>query len=159
LTINHVSNEALKNAIEAMKGKQLKVGWNESAQYEKGGHVAGIAAQNEFGNPAKNIPARPFMRPTIAEYSGQWSEKMNMVSKQVIKGAITPNSAMEIFGDVVAGDIRKTISEVTSPPLKASTVQARRRKMANGKGVSTTIDKPLIDSAVMFNTLTSEVTK
>ena len=48
----------LEANINRIDKKVAKVGWFEKSRYETGEYVAEIAAQNEFGNPSKNIPAR-----------------------------------------------------------------------------------------------------
>ena len=66
------------------------------------------------------------------------------------------------------GHVRETISKVTSPALKQATIDARKRRLAD-KGKSVTgkkggagiagIAKPLVDTGILLNTLTSETEK
>lgn len=138
------------------KSKQLRVGWGEDARYDDGTSVAMIAAQNEFGNPGKSIPPRPFMRPAIAAHKLTWSNKMAQGAKTVFEGKRSIGEVFEALGLLVAGDIRKSITLVTGPALKASTVMARLRGKKQGKSVSLTVAKPLVDSGLMLNSITSE---
>lgn len=154
-----VSNSnKLEAAIRDIQNKQLKVGYNESAKYPDGTFVAVVAAQNEFGNPAKKIPPRPFFRPTIENRQQAWSQQMASGAKAILNGTKDAMSVLDAIGLGVAGDVRKSISKVSAPSLKESTVKARLRGKKQGKAVSLTIAKPLVDTGYMLNSLTSEVT-
>ena len=135
--------DELKRAISKMQNAESKVGWLESDKYPNGTPVAYVAAIQEFGDPSHNIPPRSFMRSTAKEKETEWKEILFRKSKSVVKGALSIPDLMEIIGSVAAGDIRKTISEITSPPLKASTIKR--------KG----FDKPLVDTRHMIDTLTN----
>lgn len=147
----------LEAAIKEVRAKQLRVGWGEDQKYDDGTSVAMIAAQNEFGNTGKKIPPRPFMRPAIAAHKMTWTAKLAQGTKTVLNGTRSIGEVFEAVGLLVAGDIRKSITLVTSPALKASTVMARLRGKKHGKSVSLTAAKPLVDSGLMLNSLTSEV--
>lgn len=88
------------------------------------------------------IPARPFMRPTIAAHKGEWGSDFGKV---LTKEDYNVNTALTQMGNLIAGQIRQSIKDVTAPPLAPSTV-AR-------KG----FDKPLIDTAVMWNSVDYEI--
>lgn len=147
----------LAKLLEDIKTTQLKVGWGENQKYPDGEPVAMIAAQNEFGNPGKKIPPRPFMRPAISKNKMIWSTKLSQGTKAVLNNKLSIGHVFESIGLLVAGDIRKSISEVTTPALKASTVKARLRGKKQGKSVSLTVAKPLVDTGYMLNSLTSEI--
>lgn len=99
------------------------------------------------------IPARPFMRPTIIERKEEWLRIMARGYKQVLAGQTTEYDLMELIGGVSAGDVSKTISEITDPPLKPSTIRARQKKLSDQKTVGS-LDKPLVASGILFDTLT-----
>lgn len=146
----------MEQITSEVKSKRLQVGWGEDARYDDGTSVAMIAAQNEFGNPGKKIPPRPFMRPAIAAHKLIWTTKLMQGAKTVFNGTRSIGEVFEAVGLLVAGDIRKSITLVTSPALKASTVKARLSGKKQGKSVSLTIAKPLVDSGIMLNSITSE---
>lgn len=147
----------LESVIADVQKKQLRVGWGEDQKYDDGTSIAMIAAQNEFGNPGKKIPPRPFMRPAITAHKMTWTAKLAQGTKTVLNGTRSIGEVFESVGLLVAGDIRKSITLVTSPALKTETVKARLRGKKQGKSVSLTAAKPLIDSGLMLNSLTSEV--
>ena len=135
----------------------MRVGWGENAMYPDGERVAVIAAQNEFGNPALKIPPRPFMRPAQSENMSMWKTKMAEGIKASFNNTKTVGEVFEAIGLLVAGGIRTAITKVTSPALKTATVKARLRGTKQGKAVSLTAAKPLVDTGYMLNSLTSEV--
>lgn len=138
----------LEQAMRDLRHKQSKVGWFESAKYEDGTPVAYVAALNELGNNA-----RPFMRPTIQERKQVWKAVGKQGARQVINGEATAGHMFELLGLQASGDIARTISSITEPPLSPRTIAARQAKMADGRTVGN-LTKPLIESAHMFNTLT-----
>lgn len=156
-----VKTDAGKNleiALNNLSGKVAKVGWFEKSKYPEPPNtpVAYVATIQEFGYPAKNIPPRPFMRPTVAQKSVEWKEIAKRGAEAVLKSNATAATVMEAIGLKAAGDIRKTISQIFSPPLKPATIAARLAKRADKKTVGR-LDKPLIDTGLMFATLTNVV--
>lgn len=145
------------NPLKKLHKKALHVGWFASAVHENGFPVAAAVAQNEFGNSNKNIPPRPALRNAIVENRGKWVKVAAKFSKDIVSKGITPLSALSGFGVVVESDLKKGIIALTSPALKESTVKTRKYKVAKGRKISSTIEKPLIESGLTLATLTSEV--
>lgn len=143
--------EALQRAIVAMKSKKLRVGWFETARYQDGTPVAYVAAIQEFGHGA--IPPRPFMRPTIAQQRHAWRDTLSKGAKQVLAERLTFEQMLTAFGMSAAGNVAEGIKAVTAPPLSPATIAARQAKKKT-PGVS---DKPLIDTALMFQSVTAQV--
>lgn len=141
---------------ELAKDKVAKVGWFESAVYENGTPVALVAAVHEFGAPSKNIPPRPFFRPTIAREEGAWRDLARRGAKAILNGTTTAQNALEALGGKAAGDVAKTIASITSPPLKPATINAKRRRRADKKTVGG-LSKPLVDTGLMISSLTHTV--
>lgn len=102
------------------------------------------------------IPARPFMRPTIIEQKKNWLAIMTRGYRDVLAGKTTESDLMELLGGVAAGDVAKTISEITDPPLKPGTIRARQKMLSDQKTVGS-LDKPLVASGILFDTLTHVV--
>ena len=112
-------------------------------KYQSGGSpVAEVAFLQEFGS--KIIPARPFIRPTVAEQSKHWG----VIVKSLIKPDAQAEDVMELIGLRMQGDIRKKITEITDPPLSEFTLEQRRERGNNS-------EKPLNDTGYMLATLTS----
>lgn len=167
--------ERLWVATAELQRKQAKVGWFESAKYEDGTPVAYVAAINELGPHA-----RPFMRPTIQERTQVWKAVGKKGAKQVLDGEADAGHMFDMLGLQASGDIAKTITKITDPPLSPVTLLLRKRKKAGDKitgktvgeahrevnfvgprqKLDTTLDfsgvstKPLVDTGIMLNTLT-----
>ena len=146
--------KALEIALKHLDGKIGKVGWFENSKYEDGTPVALIAAQNEYGNPSKHIPARPFLRPTVASKQKEWANIAMRGSKAVLANKATAADVMELIGRAAVADIQKTISLIQEPPLSPATIAARLAKRKDKKHVGA-LTKPLIDTGLMFATLIS----
>jgi hypothetical protein len=158
LQIQGEAAKKLEIALKNLSGKVGKVGWFENSRYPDPPHiqVAYVATIQEYGSPANNIPPRPFVRPTIIAKQKEWSEIAEKGAKAILNGGQTIDNVMEGIGLKAAGDIRKAITLVVSPPLKPATIAARLRKRANKK-VTGLLTKPLIDTGLMLSTLTNTV--
>lgn len=171
----------LTQIIAGLGDRKLQVGWFESARYDEGTPVAGVAAIQEFGSASGGIPPRPFLRPTVAENSYDWIKILETGLKRVLVGKADTTKLLNILGLRASGQVRKTISQLTDPPLSPITLALRKQKLAGAKiggalvgataaaiaegktgpgelgdssGVNT---KPLVFDGVMLNTLTYTV--
>lgn len=148
--------ETLKTILKNLDGKVGKVGWFPSAKYEDGTPVAYVAAIQEFGSPANNIPPRSFMRTTIAEKEQGWAQIAENEAKKIVNGKQTTENAVTILVLKAAGDVRKKISTIYTPKLKESTIEARKRKRADKKTTGS-LTKPLVDTGYLLGTLDTSV--
>ena len=142
----------LKKLAARFDNSEAQVGFFDSARYEDGTPVATAAAASEYGVPSKNIPPRSFMRSTMHEKARTWSKVIANVTKVFISGTQELDDVMETIGLIAAGDMRKKITQISNPPLKESTIKARK-----SRGNSST--KPLVDTRTMLPALTHTVVK
>jgi len=101
--------------LDSLGGLRAEVGWFDTSR-------AYLAAIHEFGYAAGGIPARPFMRPAIANYGPSWVDAIGQGATQVVLGNTTAAGVLEMVAARAAGDVAKSIKAVTSPPLKPATV-------------------------------------
>lgn len=157
------SRASILGAAIGLSQTDGKVGWFESARYEGGKPVAGIAAVQEYGSASRGIPPRPYFRPTAEEQRPAWGKTAEQVSKAIIQGHMPPGALMEALCLKAESDVRRAIIAVTTPALKPATIAARKRKLAPGSKISAPtqktmgITKPLVDSGLMLATLTSRI--
>ena len=144
----HTVHINLEDIIKDITSKSLKVGWDKNATHDDGTPVSMVAYQNEFGNMARNIPPRPFMRPAVD--NNTWSKQFSLLLKPVLRGNSTATTAFKQTGLIIEGDIKQAITEVTAPALAQSTIKARQRRGSNST-------KPLQDTGVMIRTVSNEV--
>lgn len=150
--------QQLREILKQVEKATLAVGFPQAAQYQNGAQVAMIAAQNEFGNASNGIPPRPFMRMTIAREQNNIKQFMEKGSKAVLQGRFTIIQIYDQIGLKVAGEIRRTISELTSPALAPSTIRARQAKYASNQSTVGGLTKPLVETGLMINSVSHEVT-
>jgi len=134
-------------ALKGLEGLQAKTGWFESANYidEKGRvtPVAYVATIHEFGTD--RIPARPFMRPAVADHGREWIDKLGAGAKDVLNGHATGEGVLDLVANLAAANVAEKIRAVTSPPLSEATVKR--------KGFA----KPLVESGQMEQSVTGRV--
>lgn len=161
IKVNRVKGDADRNfkiAIQDIKGKIGKVGWFENSKYENGFQVAMAAAISEYGWPQHNIPPRPMLRPTIIREEAKWKRLIAAGVSAILKGNVTSTLVMESLVEKAAGDVKQTISQIYDPPLKESTIRARRSKRKDKKTVGR-LTKPLIDSGILLGSVLGRVEK
>lgn len=134
----------------------MKVGLFKEDKYEDGVLVAMVGAVHEYGGIIQtkkstlNIPARPFMNPTIAKNKEKWKQQLREAYRLAINGKIKPDDILPMLGINVCADIREMIRQVDSPPLADSTIKSRARRGKSGK-------KPLIDTGRLINSIKYKV--
>jgi hypothetical protein len=132
-----------KLSSQVAKPVSVRIGFMEgAAPYPDGTPVALVAAVQDFGAPSVGVPPRPFFRNMVAKRRGEWPAAIADAIKDNGYDAV---KALGVVGNAIEGQLRQSIQETNSPPLKPATV-AR-------KG----FDKPLIDTSHMINSITSEV--
>ena len=129
-------------AKRAGHARELKVGFMEGATYPDGTSVAMVAAIQNFGAPAVNIPARPFFSNMVREKSPRWGQSLGNLLKA---SDYDSQTAMESMGLGIAGQLQQSIQDTNSPKLADSTIAA--------KGFS----KPLIETGHMQNSVDYDV--
>ncbi len=144
------SLKTLQLRIKELSSLQAKAGWLGGYNYPDGTSVAMIAAQNEFGNAAKNIPPRPTVRPAIVENQKSWEAIAAQGANRILAGKATARDVMEAIGESAESAIRKNYASISSPALKPQTLAARKRRGNNSS-------KVLHDTGLAFSTITSVV--
>lgn len=121
---------------------------DKDGEFLKGGKFvekakANFATTHTVPTHTVRIPARPFFRNGIAKYSKEWP---GLIARKLKQFDYDAQRTLEAVGDVVIGEFKQSIKDTNEPPLAPSTVRA--------KG----FDKPLIDTAVMINSVDKDVT-
>lgn len=150
--------ERLRFLLDGISNKVGKVGFFPSSKYEDGTPVAYVAVIQEFGSPEQGIPPRSFMRTTVASKQGEWKDIADRGARAMLNGKATGDQVLETIGLKAAGDIRQTISKLTTPALKPATIAARLRGKADKNTVGN-LTKPLVHTGTLINAVTSEVSE
>lgn len=137
-------SESLESKLKGLLSKskhKLEIGFFENAKYQSGVNVAKVAFINEYGN--LNQPPRPFFRVAIDKNTAKWFN--------VFKNQFLANNSLELslnqVGEVAKGDVVSSITALTNPALKESTIKR--------KGSS----KPLIDTGFLRASVNFKVVK
>ena len=96
-----------------------------------------LAYIHDNGSPARNIPARPFMRPGIAAAKSDVIRAMRQGADKVLSGEAGAGSqALHKAGLIAQLKIRATINDGIPPPLADGTLKGRIRSRRGVKGAS-----------------------
>ncbi len=114
---------------------------------------ATLAYIHENGAPAANIPARPFMRPGVEAVKPRIVDEFKKAGKYAANGDEAGlDKSLNRVGLITQSSMRATINAGPPPPLKPSTLAARRRRGRTG-------DVPLIDTGQLRNSLNYVIRK
>lgn len=143
--------EAIKRLIKntvRMKGAKVEVGIvRETVRHKKAKMtVTRLAAIHEFGSISANIPARPFIEPTMRENRFKYRKMMWKDAKNISRGLRSPRAALTQIGKEGVDDMKAKILEGNFTPLSAKTIAK--------KGHST----PLIESGQLYDAIKYKVT-
>lgn len=136
----------LEQVGKTLESKQVKVGFVDGATYPEGESVAQVAADNEWGDPRKNRPPRPFFRNAISEKSTEWAATVG----RGIRAGIDTSQVLEVVGAQIKGDVQESIATLMEPALAPLTIELRQER-----GNQST--KPLVDTKVMIGDVNYEV--
>ena len=141
--LSFTGGEKLKAALEELASRvgdaqTLQVGFMEGASYPDGTSVAMVAAIQNYGAPAANIPARPFFSGMVKEKSPTWGSTLGKI---LVHEQYQAEQAMDGMGEVIAAQLQDSIQQLETPALAPATVAA--------KGFA----NPLIDTGHMLNSI------
>lgn len=125
-------SDAVRAALKLLADRQVLVGIpSDKTQRNSGDPIdnAALGYIHENGSPARNIPARPFLVPGVRDCMDRVQKFFKAAGLAAIEGnegGIDRN--FNAAGLVAQASVRAKITEGPPPPLKESTLQARRRK-------------------------------
>lgn len=137
-TANRLANKLLKIVKSTEGHPRVSVGFLRGATYPNGTPVALVAAVQEFGSEANNIPPRPFFRLMVAEKSADWPEAMR---KNLLDTDYDAHKTLDRMGQGIKAQLQDSIQTLTDPPLAPATIKR--------KGFAT----PLIDTGHMLSSV------
>ncbi len=141
--VNFTGGAKLKAALEELaervgEAQTLQVGFMEGSSYPDGTSVAMVAAIQNFGAPAANIPPRPFFSDMVKEKSPTWGSTLGEI---LVNENYEAMQAMDGIGEVISAQLGDSIRDLETPALAPATIAA--------KGFA----KPLIDTGHMLNSI------
>lgn len=145
-------------SIQELAGKQVMVGIPASkAEREEGDtepiNNAQLGYIHEYGAPASNIPARPFLIPGVAHAQESINNHLQKAAKAAMNGDDEKvDVELNATGLIAQAGARNEINSGAFEALSASTLAARRKRGRTG-------DKPLIDTGQLRNAITYVIRK
>ena len=137
-TIDNVGK--LVERVSALSQNEVLVGVPEDKATRKKGTItnAALAQIHEFGSPAHNIPARPFLYPGIRKVRSQIVAMMRKAAKDALTSSGDRNSSLLALQKIGMLARNSVVNEITNPqppfvPLKAATIRARLRRTQAGR--------------------------
>lgn len=147
VTIDKVAG-VLKN-IKQIENARVLVGIpkEENARSDDPIGNAGIGYVQEFGSPAQNIPARPFLIPGVKAVQDECIGMLEEAAKEVLDdGKMT--AALTKAGIIAQNSVKATITKGEGfAPLSEYTINERKKKGFKGT-------KPLIRTGQLRNSIT-----
>lgn len=156
MNIEHKSNTAqFCKALEGLLKREVLVGIpaaNAARDPEPGESTEATNALlgyvHEYGSPAKNIPARPFLHPGIANARADIETHMKKAGQLALRGKPEQiDQELEKVGLIAQASVQKKITDGPFEPLKPATLAARRARGREG-------DRPLIDTGQLRRAIT-----
>lgn len=160
-------------AKQLNKPGTLRVGFFSNATYPDGTKVAMVAAIQEFGAPKAKIPPRPFFRSMVAAKSPEWPRAVKM---QLKANNYDVEKTLQIVGQGIRDQLQQSIVDTLTPALSPVTLMLRKmkkknpglnvtratvgeaaRRVASGESTAGVSTKPLIETAVLLNSVDFEV--
>ena len=128
----------LLERVKAMTETQVMVGIPREKNARRDGPIgnAALAYIHEFGSPAHNIPARPFLCPGIKRVREEIVNELHEGGKAALTGEkFNVDRTMHRVGIIARNSV---VNEITDPdpafaPLKPATIRARLRRTAAGR--------------------------
>jgi hypothetical protein len=127
--------DVLIKAVEALTLREVLVGIPEDKADRPGGDVSNalLGYVHEFGSPARNIPARPFLMPAVRDDQERIARLLGAGARKAASGEKgAGEQALNAVGLVVSTDAKKKITGGIPPPLRPATLAARRRRSFTG---------------------------
>jgi hypothetical protein len=145
----------LKEIAEKLgDGQVLRVGFLENAAYPDGTPVALVAGANEFGDPGRNRPPRPFFRSLIADKSQVWPKELGSVIQSCDYDI---GQALGLMGERIRSQLQESIRAFAEPGLAESTIAAKSRGRVDAHSPGYGPEKPLIETGHMLNSVDYDI--
>jgi hypothetical protein len=154
LTVKKDNFKQVEAAIKDLVSRRIMVGVpsKEALRRPEPGETkpvnnAMLAYIHEHGCPACNIPARPFLEPTVAASKPVVVERLRAAAIEALKGRKTAvDQSLHALGLLVATAVKLKINTGPFQALAESTIAKRRARGRMG-------DKPLIDTGQLRNSI------
>lgn len=164
IQVKGIELEDLQRSLKVLTQQRILVGIpQDKANRDDGEPItnAAIGYISEFGSPANNIPARPWLFPGIRMQAPVLTQMLGSIAANVLNGRYGPVQVEKGFNAVgiqAVSGIRKRIADGLEPPLSPVTLWKRASRgdegamwelswrMAGTDAANGQLAKPLIDT-------------
>lgn len=126
------NGERFAEAMAALNGKSVEIGWFAENKYPDGQPVAGVMSMFEHGTATQ--PARPLLRTVFKENEEYLRSMTPKFAKAVMEGRVTPEEPLKDVGEYLVAKISEKLQNNGFERNAISTIKK--------KG----FDKPGVDS-------------
>lgn len=143
--------------LRQMNGYKIRWGFfNESKHpHPRGEDSIPIIAQWVHNGHDLNVPPRPFFDNSVQDNYKATRNLIDRLQRKVLKGKLTPFKKVNMIGEFLVNNLKKSIVELDTPTLKDATIAARE-----SRGIYTSaVDDPLIETGAMLNAAKYKITK
>jgi hypothetical protein len=177
-SVTHDEMGAFMKALAEMQAQSVYAGFpqDEDPRHDEDGNPvaitnAAIAYVQNTGDPALNIPARPFMVEGVEDVGDKIAGGMEAVGTAALDGdSPGVEMALHAVGMTAKLGIQNKINDGPFEPLAESTLKARAHRgrkgaqaeldrRASGEDPGTEFARPLVDSAQMRNAVNYAIRK
>lgn len=127
----------LVDRVNTMTRSDVLVGIPKEKNARQDGPIgnAALGYVHEFGSPAHNIPARPFLFPGVKKIRPQAMAMLRQGAMDALQGKDTIDRTLNKVGILARNSVVNEITDPAPPfaPLKPATIRARLRRTAAGR--------------------------
>jgi hypothetical protein len=161
--------EAVLASIHDLTKQDVMIGIPDSTAGRKSGPIsnAAIGYIQETGDPARNLPARPFLVPGVMKVEAKAAEMLGAGAAKALDGDRQAGaSSLVKAGLLASSSVKRTITEGAGfAPLSLATLKARAARgrkgaaaeiasRAAGNAPDASNARPLIDTGQLRNAVT-----
>lgn len=111
---------------------------------------------HEFGT--SRIPARPFLRPSVAKNAQKYEQLLAAALKKAITGETAYEKSLALIGQVAAADVKNYVTQGAPIPPPNAPATLRRKEALTRRG-STGSPRTLVDTGRMVGAITYAIEK
>lgn len=156
----------IAKAIRDLTGKRVLVGIPAEKDARPGDPVGNalIGYVQNYGSPARNIPARPFLEPGIEAAMRDLTPHLEAAARAALDGdSASVDQHLGKAGQTAVNSVQATIQAGIPPPLKDATVRRRRIRTPGSsyrrRATSAADTTPLIDTGALLRSITYVIRK
>jgi hypothetical protein len=150
----------LRERAVRLTGHRVKIGVFGGTSGD-GFQMPEVAAVHEYGSRNGHVPQRSFLRSTLENKRTQIAEMSTRLGSAVVAGNTPARQALEALGQMVAAEVKKTITAGAplQPPLSPETVawRARGSKAHRRKSSGPILARPLVHTGQLVQSITHVV--